>query len=196
VKAWLLLAALAALIVAPALGQAPFSGAIERPLQYPCLNQQGKAAPCQFTDIPAPDVAGPFVAPGADKKAQVVTISPNSGASNPYPTNAIPTVAIGAGSTGAVTATMPAAAGRTTWLCGVTISALGGTATVGPVTISNLIGNITFTLQLAATASGNFFSQGFSPCIPAKAVNTSIAIVTTADGTATAVDVNAWGYQQ
>jgi hypothetical protein len=104
-------------------------------------------------------------------------------------------VAIGAGSTGAVTATLPAAAGKTTTICGVTISALGGTATVGPVTITNLIGNITFTLQLASTASGNFFSQGFFPCIPAKAVNTAIAVVTTADGTATAVDVNVWGYQ-
>ena len=122
----LLLLAAVCLLPWQALAQTP--GSVERPVQYPCLNQQGKAAPCQFTDIPTAAVAGPFAAPGADLKAQVVTISPNSGASNPYPSNAIPTVAIGAGSTGAVTATMPAAIGRTTWLCGVTISALGGTA--------------------------------------------------------------------
>jgi hypothetical protein len=190
----LLLLAAVCLLPWQALAQTP--GNVERPLQYPCLNQQGKAAPCQFTDIPTPDVATAFNPASADKKAQVVTISPNSGASNPYPSNAIPTVAIGAGSTGAVTATMPAAIGRTNWLCGVTISAIGGTATVGPVTISNLIGNITFTIQMASTAAGNTFVQGFSPCIPAKAVNTSIAIVTTADASASAVDVNAWGYQQ
>ena len=35
----------------------------------------------------------------------------------------------------------------------------------------------------------------FNPCIPASAANTAITVTTTANGTATAVDVNSWGYQ-
>lgn len=38
--------------------------------------------------------------------------------------------------------------------------------------------------------------QNFSPCIPASAQNEAITVTTTADGTATAVNVNSWGYQQ
>jgi hypothetical protein len=36
----------------------------------------------------------------------------------------------------------------------------------------------------------------FTPCIPASAVNTNITIITTADGTASNVDVNSWGYNK
>lgn len=107
-----------------------------------------------------------------------------------------PVVAVGTGTTGAVTATMAAVAAKTNYICGFAVSALGGTATVGPITISNLIGNLTFTFQQASSASGLTLTQGFWPCIPAKAVNTTIAVATTADGTATAVDVNVWGYVQ
>jgi hypothetical protein len=39
--------------------------------------------------------------------------------------------------------------------------------------------------------------QNFAPCIPANAQNTTITTVTTtADGMATAVNVNSCGYQQ
>ena len=38
-------------------------------------------------------------------------------------------------------------------------------------------------------------TQTFTPCIPASAVNTAITITTTADASATAVDVNSWGFQ-
>ncbi len=113
----------------------------------------------------------------------------------PNPTAAATVLAVGTGTTGAVTATMAGVANKTNYLCGVTISALGGTATIGPATITGLAGGTTFTLQLTSTATGNFFRQGFWPCIPANAANTAIAVVTTADGTATAVDVNMWGFR-
>ncbi len=111
-----------------------------------------------------------------------------------YPPGSAAITGNATGSTGAVVGTLAAAAGKTTYICGFSVSAFGGTAAVGPITIA---GTITSSLvyQLASTASGNLLTQGFSPCIPASAVNTGITITTTADGSATAVDVNSWGFQ-
>lgn len=99
------------------------------------------------------------------------------------------------GTTGAVVGTLAAATGKTTYICGFDVSAIGGTAAVGPITIA---GTVTASLvyQLASSASGNTLSRTFTPCIPASAVNTAITVTTTADGTASAVSVNSWGYQQ
>jgi len=44
---------------------------------------------------------------------------------------AITVVAAGTGTTGAVTATLAGASGRTTFICGFQVSAIGGTATIG-----------------------------------------------------------------
>jgi hypothetical protein len=49
--------------------------------------------------------------------------------------------------------------------------------------------------QLTSSATGVYLSKSFNPCIPATAANTAITVTTTADGTATAVDVNSTGYQ-
>lgn len=125
------------------------------------------------------------------------TISPQ-----PYP----PVVACGAacatpitgnatGSTGAVVGTLAAAAAKTTYICGFNISATGGVATIGPIVVAGLVGS-SQTYQLFSTATGAQLPVTFSPCIPGSAVNTAITITTTADGTASAVDVNSWGYQQ
>jgi hypothetical protein len=101
---------------------------------------------------------------------------------------------VGAGSTGAVTATLTSSTGHLAYLCSFDISALGGTATVGPVTVTGLAQTLTY--QLAATASGNVFVRSFKPCLPASATGTNIVITTTADGSASAVDVNAAGFLQ
>lgn len=117
----------------------------------------------------------------------------------PYPTNpgvgqtAAPIIGTNTGSTGAVTATLTATAGRTTYICGFDVSAVG-TSAVGPITVGTLIGGSSFTYQLTATSGGAFLSREFTPCIPANAAATSITVTTTADGSATAVDVNAHGY--
>ena len=67
-----------------------------------------------------------------------------------------------------------------------------------PITIAGLI-TASMVYQMAAVAAGNTAGQTFAPCIPASAANTAITaitITTTADASATAVDVNSWGYQQ
>jgi hypothetical protein len=101
----------------------------------------------------------------------------------------------GAGSTGAVVGTLAGVSGKTTYICGFSVSALGGTATVGPITIANTI-TASQVYQLASAVAGVTLAVPFSPCIPANAAATAITVTTTADGSATAVDVNSWGYQQ
>lgn len=113
----------------------------------------------------------------------------------PYPTGAFPITAIATGSTGAVVGTMAATPTKTNYLCGVDVSAIGGTAAVGPIVIAGLTGG-SFTYQASSTAAGGLaLSRTFTPCIPASGPNTAITITTTADGTATAVDVNATGFR-
>jgi hypothetical protein len=112
-----------------------------------------------------------------------------------YPAASTPLTAVGAGTTGAVVGTLAATANVTNYLCTFDVSVIGGTAAVGPIVVAGLIGN-SFTYQMSASAAGNTMSRSFNPCIPASAVNTAITVTTTADGSATAVDVNMGGYQQ
>lgn len=102
----------------------------------------------------------------------------------------------GTGTTGAVVGTLAAdTTGKTTYLCDFDVSAIGGTAAVGPITVAGLSGG-SKVYQLSSTAAGATLSKSFSPCLPANAANTAITITTTADGTATGVDVNSSGYQR
>ena len=108
--------------------------------------------------------------------------------------------AAAAGTTGAVTLTIAAVAAKTNYLCGFDVSAIGGTAAVGPITLVGLAGvggtATTLTYQLASAAGGALLSEKFSPCAPANSTSLAVVITTTADGTASAVNVNAWGFQQ
>jgi hypothetical protein len=113
----------------------------------------------------------------------------------PYPLSATPVTGNATGSTGSVVGTLAAASSKTTYICGFDVSAIGGTAAVGPITVAGLTGS-SMVYQLSSLAAGVTFSHTFTPCIPASAVNTAITVTTTADGTATAVDVNSWGFQQ
>jgi hypothetical protein len=103
-----------------------------------------------------------------------------------------------AGSTAAVVGTLAAATGKLTYICGFNVSAIGGTASVCPVTVAGTTGSSQVYQCAANTAAGAVIvpTNVFTPCIPSSAVNTAITITTTADATATAVDVNSWGYQQ
>ncbi len=128
-----------------------------------------------------------------------VTTSSPSGTQNvsvqsQYPVStagvaAVPVTASATGTTGAVTATLPATAGKTTYLCSVQIGEAGtGTATA---TATN---TITGTLNYVVAAPGNF-TVTYSPCVPASAANTTIPVATAANASATAVAVTATGYQ-
>lgn len=159
-----------------------------------CWNSFGRTVPCEWSDL-RPGIAKPFTAPSADQRSDIVAASPNSGGFGQYPSGSTPVTGIGTGSTGAVVGTLAAIPGQKTWICGFDVSGIGGTAALGPVVVAGLTGG-SFTYQISSTAAGITLSRTFTPCIPASAVNTAITVTTTADGTATAVDVNAWGFRQ
>lgn len=99
----------------------------------------------------------------------------------------------GTGTTGAVVGTLTATATTTANICGFNVSALGGTVTVGPIVVAGLLGG-SQNYYMASTAAGNTITVPFSPCLAASAINTNITITTTADGSASNVAVNSWGF--
>jgi hypothetical protein len=116
-----------------------------------------------------------------------------------YPQGSTPIVVAASGSTGAVGTTILAAPGRFNYLCGFQVSSAGGTASSGPVAVTGIGGPSAtqFTFQLPVNAAGvpvNFV-QTYWPCLPATTANSNISLATTANATATAVDLQAWGYQ-
>ncbi len=98
------------------------------------------------------------------------------------------------GTTGAVVGTLAGTSSKTTFICDFDVSAIGGTAAVGPITVAGLLGGSKI-YELASSASGITLEKSFSPCLAASAANTAITITTTADASATAVAVNSTGYQ-
>jgi hypothetical protein len=111
-----------------------------------------------------------------------------------------PVVVIAAGSTAAITATMPADTSpvlQTNWLCGYDVEVYGGTAVVTPLTITGLLGGtMTIRKVLTSAATGAGYTQTYTPCLIASAPATAISVATTADGTATSVTVQVWGFQK
>jgi hypothetical protein len=182
----MLLALVALLLSWPALAQSPNTdtyfytpngGGVNGAIGM-CLNTSNKAVPCSAANVvPSPVSVTPF----PTNPATQVAATPISG-------NAT-------GSTGAVVGTLAGAAAKTTYICGFNVQAIGGTAAVGPITVAGLNGSSQVYQGSSTAAGGTVASGSFNPCIPASAVNTAITITTTADGTATAVDVNSWGYQ-
>ena len=128
--------------------------------------------------------------------AAVSTANPLPVVTEQYLPTATAITGNGTGTTGSVVGTLAAVTGKTTYICGFNVSAIGGTAAVGPIVIANLVGSSSMTYELASSVAGNSVTQTFTPCIPATAVDTTITVTTTADGTASAVAVNSWGFQQ
>jgi hypothetical protein len=120
-----------------------------------------------------------------------------------YPPGATPVNASATGTTAGTTATLPAAAGKFTYICGFHVET--GTATAAVtinVTVTGLTGG-TFTSSAnapvtATTATaGPIISQVFTPCIPSSAVNTGLAVAAGSLGAGGVnQNVNAWGFQQ
>ena len=99
------------------------------------------------------------------------------------------------------TATLPATAGKTTYICGFSITSSGSTgALVVSPTVTNLVsGTATFTYTSAAgvTVANAPLVVPFNPCLPASAANTTIVVSMPSLGAGnTNTTVNAWGYKQ
>lgn len=114
-----------------------------------------------------------------------------------YPIGATPITASATGTTGATTATLAGTTGKTTYICGYSIRANATAATTVTNTITGVItATLSSIMWVAPAASGiGIDEQIFSPCIPASATNTGIAIVSGAPGTGGNVSSKGWGYQ-
>src|SRR5271156_4240915 len=113
-----------------------------------------------------------------------------------YPATAVPLTASATGTTAATTATLTNVTGHTTYICGFSIRANATAAATGNATVTGTItATMNFTQWTAPSASGlGVTEEVFTPCVPASAVSTSIAVVSAAPGTGGVVSVSAWGY--
>lgn len=111
-----------------------------------------------------------------------------------YPPGSVAVANAGAGTTGATTATLPATANAFTYLCNLKVSA-AGSGSISPITISGVQGG-SWIVQGISAGGAPYEPTAWTPCLRSSAVNTAIVITTTADGTATAVNVQASGFTQ
>jgi hypothetical protein len=123
----------------------------------------------------------------------------NSGAAGAagFPGGATPVTASNSGTTAAVTATIPAVAGKTAYLCGFVDDAVATAATAVVGTITGLSGGtFTYVQQVGTlTGTGNYHYQiNYSPCLAASAVNTQIQLVSGAPGAGGVQGVMLWGF--
>lgn len=124
-------------------------------------------------------------------------------AQSPPQGNGVPiTASSGNVAAGVATASLAAAVGKVTYICGFTITSTGSTAAavVSP-TVTNLVtGTMTFTY--ASVAGATLANQPLvvpftPPCISASAPNTAILVSMPSLGAgSTNATVNAWGYQR
>jgi hypothetical protein len=139
---------------------------------------------------PAPNAAASISQPVTF--AQPITANPSLA----YPSGAVPIAASTLGTTSATTATLPAVAGKTTYLCGFNVSAVATAANGTTLDVTGTIGGgLFFNQNIGASPASAITSQTFQPCVPASAPNTSIAIIGGPAGIGGVQSVNGWGFQ-
>lgn len=187
------------LLASPAFGQGSEDN--RRDTQQ-CLDLAGKSVPCELSDIwLRPQVTSPGKASQPNDPAQVVTLSPNSGASQPYPAGAVALTETATGTTGGTTATFPALAGKTNWLCGFSVSpGAASSAITITITTTGLTNNFSLSVGAPVAAAGttaSIVTVPITPCVPASAANTAITVVAGSLSTGGVNQaVNAWGFRQ
>lgn len=111
------------------------------------------------------------------------------------PPGAVPVAVSAVGTTGVVTATMPASASMTNWICGFSIRSSATAAVTGDATVTGPTNTLHFTEFVSPVASGvGVVEETFDPCIPAASINVAIAVNSIAAGTAGVTSVTVWGY--
>jgi hypothetical protein len=117
----------------------------------------------QGAPIMCPTQSGNYVPCGAALPVPVVVLpagNPLPVAPSIYPPNSIPITGNATGTTGAVVGTLAARPAATTYICGFNVSAIGGTAAVGPITIAGLVGSsMVYQLAYRSTSQDNRTSR-------------------------------------
>lgn len=120
-----------------------------------------------------------------------------SNTAGPFPYGATPITISATGTTAATTGTLAATSGKTTYICGYTVDADAAAAVSVTMTVTGVItGTMTrrYTVGVTDTSTGHV-EQNFSPCVPASASNTTIAVVSGAAASSGHTQVVAWGFQ-
>jgi len=110
-----------------------------------------------------------------------------SGSSNGYPAGAVPLTATSTGANAPITATLPAAAGKTTYVTSLQASATGASApSVVNVTLVGALGG-TLSWQKVNPSGSEMpvLSLNFNPPCPASALNTALVLTMPAAGAGT-----------
>jgi len=128
-------------------------------------------------------------------------LAPSAGRAQPVSAaqyfGATPVSISATGTTGATTATIPAVAGKTAFLCGFSIRSNATAAATGDATVTGVVtGTLHFNHFTAPVASGIGVTEPpiGADCIPASAQGVAIAVISPAPGTGGVVSVSAWGY--
>lgn len=133
--------------------------------------------------------------PGAPTVDVVTVQSPSSGGA--FPAGAVPVTISATGTTGAVAAVLPAAAAKTTYVAGFSITSDAVAGLSGNATMAGVIsGTMTYIQGVGVAPAVASLTQTFNPPIPSSAVNTAITVTSAAAGTGGTTAVNVWGYQQ
>jgi hypothetical protein len=100
------------------------------------------------------------------------------------------------GTTGVVSATLPASASVTNYICGYKITSTATGATSGTATITGTAtGTLSVVQGVGLSPAVVTTDDKFNPCIPASAVNTAITVNSIAAGTGGVTAVYVWGYR-
>jgi hypothetical protein len=149
-------------------------------------------APMLFAQNAPP---APAVAPS---QSQAVTFGAQNLNFAPYPLNALPLTATNSATTLGFAVTLPAVAGKTTYLCGYEIDATATSiATASLVITGTISGSLAtfYNITPQATSGATQTFRTFQPCIPASAANTAIVLTFGVAGAGGAQAANAWGFQ-
>lgn len=148
---------------------------------------------CAYNTTPPAVATGFFGYVQCDSLGRLLSVG-----SGPYPAASTPITANVVGTTGAVSANLPATAGKTTYICGYQVQANANAAISVPnASITGTNGGLLpFIEAVAATPAVGTTAQVFTPCIPASAVNTQISVNAGAAGTGGNTAIYAWGFQQ
>jgi hypothetical protein len=145
----------------------------------------------------APAVAqNNFATPGGATAMGQVQMCLNS-AGNAVACSFTAITASATGTTAATTVTLPATSTTTTYICGFDIGSTATAAAAGNATVTGPVsGTLNFEMGTGLSPAVVHTTQNFNPCVPASAVNTSIAVVSAAPGAGGVISVTAWGYQK
>lgn len=125
----------------------------------------------------------------------VPTQGPSTGGG--FPTSATAITISSTGTTGAVAAALAAAASKTTYICGFSITSDAVAGLSGNATVAGIItGTMTYIQGVGVAPAVASTTQTFNPCVPSSTTNTAITVTSAAAGTGGTTAVNAWGYQQ